>query len=404
MARRCARERVVMIRRLTLVLVVLAVASVRSAEAGKVLVAANGTDGPACGVGKVAPCRTIGQAIVNARTGDIVEVGPGRYGDVDGDGAFDGPGDEPAAIDVGCDCVVHVPAGKPLVIVSRLGSGTTLIDAGGADANVVRIDAAGTTFGKLKHGFTLTRAGDGRGLDSAANDLAIGGNLALNNASHGMRISGDRAAIVGNTASANGASGFQLDGARDGVVRGNVALFNGDDGFNQVNRSLVLGNVSIGNDNDGFDQQDDGVVYRTNTALGNGAFGFDLNEGDGSVMIGVLAQGNGNGINVDGSDVLIVKSSIVGNRGVGIVIEDEGQGLVVSKTNVFGNDVAGDLMLTNCGVSSLSGGPLNVATVFWGAPNGPGDDPADELCLLVPHGGLVVEPPLAKEIKVKPPR
>ena len=77
---------------------------------------------------------------------------------------------------------------------------------------------------------------------------------------------------------------------------------------------------------------------------------------------------------------------------------------MVSKTNVFGNDVAGDSMPGNCGVSSLSGGPLNVATVFWGVPDGPGDDPADQLCLLVPHGGLVVEPALAKEIKVKPPR
>jgi hypothetical protein len=121
-------------------------------------------------------------------------------------------------------------------------------------------------------------------------------------------------------------------------------------------------------------------------------------------MVGVLAHGNGHGMLVDGRDVLITKSSVVANRGVGIVVEDEGQNLVVSKTNVFGNNAQPDPMATNCGITSLSGGPLSVATVFWGVADGPGDDPADELCLLVPHIGLVDEPPATKEIKVKPPR
>ncbi|MCC6850138.1 MAG: right-handed parallel beta-helix repeat-containing protein [Deltaproteobacteria bacterium] len=373
------------------------------AEAAKLLVAMNGTDGPTCGATVATACRTISRAIANARPGDTVEVGPGRYGDLNQDGSLAGVGEEAGQVDTGCDCVVHVS--KRCVVVSRLGAKATVIDAVGAFANVVRIAESGTTFGKRGKGFTVTGSGDGRGLDSSAEDLAIGGNVFVANASHGLRLSGDRAVVVGNTAADNGGSGFQLDGARSSVIRGNVALHNGADGFNQVNAfSLVAGNVSLGNDEDGFDQQGEDVVYQGNAALANGGSGFDLNACDRTVVVGALAHGNRRGIEVDGSDTVITKSSIVGNVGVGIDVQDGGRALVVSKTNVFGNNAAPDPIATNCGVTSLSGGPLALATVYWGAASGPGADPADELCLLVPHGGLVTAPPATKEMRVKPPR
>ncbi len=392
-------------RMVVMVTMIVSLAPIADVEAAKLQVAVNGTDGPECGASVATACRTIRRAIMNAAPGDTIEVGPGRYGDVDGDGAFASPGDEAAEVDAGCDCLVRVPPAKPVVIVSRLGASATILDAGGAGIDVVQIDAAGATFGKLKKGFTLTGSADARGLDSGAFALTVGGNVAVANGSHGFRVQEDRAVVVGNQALSNGASGFFLDGANDALIRRNVAVGNGDDGFSQVNRALVVENVSIRNGNDGFDQQGDDVVYRTNTALGNGTAGFDLNEGDRTIVVGVLAQGNGTGIQVDGSGTVITKSSVVANRGPGILVEDEGQGLTVSKTNVFGNGPSVvDPALTNCGVASLSGGPLDVATVFWGAADGPGDDPADELCLLVPHMGLVAEPQATKELKVKPPR
>jgi hypothetical protein len=222
-----------------------------------------------------------------------------------------------------------------------------------------------------------------------------------------LRISGARLVLTGNSAFANAGSGFQLDGADGILARGNVAVGNADDGFSQVNRGTFAGNTAVANGRDGFDQQDDGVAYQNNTALGNGGAGFDVNTGEDSVLTGVLAQGNAVGIQVDAAGVLISKSSVVGNRGAGILVEDGGQRLTVTKTNVFGNGAdASDPAFANCGVTSASasGGPLTLAPVFWGAPAGPGDDPADRVCLLVPHVNVVDEPPLAKELKVKAPR
>lgn len=393
--------------RLRTLLLVLAALPLGAVDAATVRVAVNGVDGPQCGIGKgAAPCRTISQATANATVGDTIEVGPGRYGDVDGDGQFVTPGDEPAQVDFGCDCVVSVPVDKRVVIVSKLGATATVIDAGGAPVKVVEVDAAGTTFGRTKKGFTLTGSGDSRGFDSGAPDLVVAGNVAVRNGSHGMRISGARLVLTANQSFANAGSGFQLDGARDVVVRGNVASGNAEDGFEQVNRGMFAGNTAVANGGDGFDQQDDGVTYQSNTALGNGGTGFDVNEGEGTVLVGVLAQGNGIGIQVDGDDVLVSKSSVVANRGPGILVEDEGQRLTVTKSNIFGNATdATDPAFANCGVASNGGGPLTLTSIFWGDPAGPGDDdPADRLCLLVPHFDVVDEPVATKELKVKPPR
>jgi hypothetical protein len=58
-------------------------------------VANNGTDSGTCGATSATACRSISQAIANASPGDHVIVGPGIYGDIDGDGVFTpGSGDE----------------------------------------------------------------------------------------------------------------------------------------------------------------------------------------------------------------------------------------------------------------------------------------------------------------------
>jgi len=61
--------------------------------AKKILVTNNAIDSLTCGT-KTEPCRSISQAIDNANTGDHILVGPGRYGDLNGDGDFNDPGEE----------------------------------------------------------------------------------------------------------------------------------------------------------------------------------------------------------------------------------------------------------------------------------------------------------------------
>src|SRR5678815_3714192 len=86
-------------------------------------VAVNGIDGPGCGT-KAAPCRSIAQGVENAAPEDTVIVGPGRYGDNDGDGTID-PGDE-----LGfpfCGCLLGID--KPVTVLSSAGAAATVIDA-----------------------------------------------------------------------------------------------------------------------------------------------------------------------------------------------------------------------------------------------------------------------------------
>src|SRR5262245_20828285 len=94
--------------------------------------------------------------MANAQAGDVIEVGPGRYGDIDGDGTFVDPGEEPAQIGFGCVCMIRID--KPLTIQSTDGDAVTILDAGAADVRAVVIEADGVVFGKRGHGFTVMRA------------------------------------------------------------------------------------------------------------------------------------------------------------------------------------------------------------------------------------------------------
>ena len=87
-----------------------------------------GVDSSTCGYGSH-PCRSISQAIDNADTGDTIWVGAGRYGDLNGDGDFDDPGDEHASVinsRGGIDCVVCIS--KALQVYSVNGAEVTTIE------------------------------------------------------------------------------------------------------------------------------------------------------------------------------------------------------------------------------------------------------------------------------------
>ena len=111
----------------------------------------NGIDSDACGA-LANPCRTITQAILNARTDDWILVGPGRYGNLDLDETVDEPGEE-GRDQLFCQCLVSVH--KRLSILSVSGATETVIDAGYArpvtDVSPafkgVRIVADGATLG-----------------------------------------------------------------------------------------------------------------------------------------------------------------------------------------------------------------------------------------------------------------
>src|SRR5258706_5326104 len=97
------------------------------AQAATKFVANNGIDSSVCGTTAATACRSISQAIANAADGDVIVVGPGRYGDLNDDGVFGDPGEEffPGP----CGCMIQV--NKSVTIISRDGAASTILDAAG---------------------------------------------------------------------------------------------------------------------------------------------------------------------------------------------------------------------------------------------------------------------------------
>jgi parallel beta-helix repeat protein len=392
--------------RRSLLALVLVPLLVTPASAEKRFAAANGVDTPSCGT-QAAPCRSIGRSIQNAAIGDTIEVGPGRYGDLDGNGIFGGTGEEIADVDSGCDCMIRVD--RPLMLISRDGAGATVLDAGGAPIDVVAIAADRVTFGLKGKGFTLTGSSDGNGLDCSQNDIKVAGNRAFKNGNIGFRVDGSAGVVVveGNVAESNGDNGFRTDDYDLTIVRRNIAVANGSFGFSIGGggagvSATVTDNLAVGNSRIGFSLPAR-TTLKGNAAIANGEEGFDVS--DDSIVTGNVAQGNGRGIELDDRNV-VTKNSVVGNRGFGIVVG--GAGNVVTKNSIFGNDDAGDTtdplpapLVLNCGIQNLVM-ELDASQNFWGAAAGPGADPADAFCQFGAVADGPVAPVATKEIKVKP--
>ena len=323
-------------------------------------VATNGVDplpnGTLDACGASFPCRTLNHAIQASQPGDTIQVGPGRY---------DAFAETPP---VGCECLILVD--QELRIVSRDGAYTTLIDAGGADVDAVRIDAANVVFGTRKHGFTVTGSGAGRsGVFSAATGLQVAGNVAYGNGGWGFFLQGSEQSATGNVAIGGGV-GFLLEGAG----------------------SIATGNLALGNTGIGFDLAGSGVVAQGNVASLNGDSGFEL-RGLADVLTKNVSVGNSSGFSASGgSDHILQKSSIIGN-GTGLVIDAP---LAASSLNVYGS---GDY----CGGFNNLVAELAVPDTFWGAASGPGEltvGPADsEDCGLQT---IDADPFASREIRVVP--
>jgi hypothetical protein len=323
--------------------------------AAKLLVAANGTDSGTCG-GTTSPCRSITQAISNAAAGDTIEVGPGRYGDVNRNGTFGETGEEPVEESFGCGCMILID--KPLTLVSRDGAAATEIDAGGAQVTAVLItgaSASGTLFGQKGKGFSLVGGVDVVGLtiNGGATDVFVGGNISAGN---GLGFRNDEA---GNTFADNWAIGTSFQGflaTQNTTFTGNLARANGD--------GIVL------------------AAGGPHSLKGNVV---DANLGNGVVVGATVSAGS-----------LLEKNVVIANHLAGIKIDGGAGSTTIAGGSIFGNGTIG----INCGLSNDSTASIPATKNFWGAAGGPGTDPADALCGSS-TGTVSVSPVLNKEVKVK---
>jgi len=278
-----------------------------NSAAETLFVTSNSYDSSICGSRENA-CRSITQAIVNARDGDHIIVGPGHFGDINNDGDFDDPGDEHAQLGFGCYCMILI--GKSLTITSIVGAETTILNANGAILDIVKIKADKVVFGKKHRGFTLTGARNGSndkgaGLRAISNFLQISGNISKNNLGVGFDIKGDKHKITENIASNNG-HGFIIAFTDNGhLIEQNIARGNGTQtGFGH-----------------GFSFYGNKHIVRKNMSKDNYGAGFIINSENGFVFAGNTAIGNtGQGVfKFSGSNIKSLKNNISGNLGKGNV-------------------------------------------------------------------------------------
>ena len=314
-----------------------------SAVAGILHVAAYGSDSPTCGL--QSPCRSISQAMENAASGDTIYVGPGHYGDVNGDGNFAGPGDEKPDPNAGqsipqaAGCIVCVT--KPLHIYSLQGAATTVISsvpqAHAHYGSTVMIETDGVDFGAAGHGFTIT-GGSNNGVAiimtgvPVLHDMSMQGNVDLGDATgfafYGYPYSlaevpcaqgpgGGTAdcrftarVLVADNQAINNQIGIKIEtnqccifGGGQIIVKDNAALGTGigfsltpGGGYGQSKIAYSAGNVQVisnvaTNGGSGFVAIFSGE-FNDNSALNNSGAGFELIPG-GAAFYNNSAIGNG---------------------------------------------------------------------------------------------------------------
>jgi nitrous oxidase accessory protein NosD len=274
------------------------------------------------------------------------------YGDVDGDGEFQSPGDEPAQIDEGCHCLVDVD--KPLSIVSEAGAGGTILRGAVDGMYAVVIDAPNVTLGKKKAGFAivgdLQHDGLGVRVNATATGARVEGNL-LSRLEKGMFVAGDGSRVVGNRIAEVFSQGIHAEGS--GItIAANVVEQVGTPGAND-SAIHVVGRGAAGH------------LIERNLVVGNLGIGIYVDDGAG---------------NSAASPHAVVDNLVVGNRAAGIkvVLARTSGGVRVTGNSLYQND--GETG-RNCGLDTLSAGPaIDASNNFWGSPGGPGPDPKDDVC------------------------
>lgn len=322
-------------------------------------VANNGMDAADCGV-REAPCRSIGQAIAVANAGDTILVGVGRYGDVNGDGMFSGPGEEQPGEDRCLICIT-----KSLRIVSRHGAVSTVIDAAGTHSpellHAVHISADASTFGAPDRGFTVANSPRDGVVVQFAGNVRVTGNVGLNNANVGFTLIPSRGPI---TAAENVATGGDTGFAVIGPAVENASA-----------RVDLMRNVATGHSSTGFFfAAPDGVTVShrllRNVASNNGNFVDGTGNGVVLGTSGALLQNNTFAANVIGmlineSDSRVFGNTITGNLRSGITFTpDAGSGNRINRNNIYGNVVAG------CELENQSAQRVDARNNFWGTPTG----------------------------------
>jgi hypothetical protein len=366
---------------LSTVAVAASFAAVRTASAqfnNTVLWAANnGVDSGSCGT-QASPCRSISQAVSNAPAGATVRVGPGRYGDLDNDGAYDAGDEGPRTS--GRQGLLQIE--KAIRISSTHGAELTTIDFGPSAAEpraVVAIRASNVYFGDVGLGFTLVGVNtSGIRLEGGTRrNVRILGNIVrgLNGIGIYVYTTGDAISVSDNLVAQNTASGLFVNIRRPSgstapiLIERNTIRENGNPLRVAAVNARVFGNVIDGNLNAGAQvlAGSAGIQMERNFFIGNRGGALEVVERASATAPAPLDR--------------FVLNTVVGNASFGV--RERGRAIQrFDKNNIYGNGFGGGAGTTfaNCGLvvdGGYPGGNVIATNSFWGAASGPGADPAD---------------------------
>ncbi len=401
------------------------------AGANTLNVRSNGVDSSSCG--RESPCRSISQAIANATSGDTIYVGPGTYGDINGDN-FTGPGDEKPDPNAGYrtnlgpsspGCIVCIT--KPVHIYSLQGAATTVIasDPNSPYGSTVMIESDGVDFGAQGQGFTLT-GGSNNGVTimpataTVLKNISIVGNIdqgdnngfafygypnlslcppgdvcrsftarvllannqAINNTSHGLIILLNYCGYYSSSCGSFTVKENFAFGAGTGVAVIPSSEEEDKGGLITAGEVALVSNVAVGG-GVGFSANLSGSLYG-NTALNNSQAGFELTPLGGTAFERNSAIGNG------GPGVII--NYVVGYPPDYILQATKATFAPFTDNNFIGNDRKRPASLgssAHCGVLTgiFAGYPVSpppqpiqlaAADNYWGSAAGPSSTgPAD---------------------------
>ena len=323
-----------------------------AAGAAKLHVENHGVDGPSCGT-QPAPCRSISQGVLNAAEGDTILVGPGFYGDLDGDGALGGVGEEgPAAAT--CDCLVLVD--KRVSIRSTGGAAATLLLHPSLPIHAFRLSANGSSVGRRSGGFTIAGPG-GTGLFLEGEGVEVAGNW-----------------LAGEVVTANGNEA----GLSDNRVFGGEGIYAIGSGAHLARNAVLLAGQGY-------------VLGLTDAGLPLGApRRLERSVAVGNLVGAVVDPGVG--------PTELERCALIGNS-LGGVYVNVNEDTTASRLSLFGNGAASAATPEpNCGFAAAIEVPAPRS--FWGSPAGPGPDAADAACP-IDAGSIDFLPVSPKEIRVK---
>ena len=325
-------------------------------------VANNGVDAPGCGT-DTSPCRSISAAIDAAVQDDVVLVRPGKYGDLDGDGALGNLGEETGNY----NGAVYI--NKRIKVLSTDGAGATVIRGVSSIPLVVYMDASGAQFGERNQGFTVY----------GANSFGVS-----NNAMSGGKI-------AGNIAQGMAVGFFIVSTGAEVEISHNTAIHNygtgivGGSSSDTAGATFIHHNTVIGEENStGIMAVGTGAHRIVANTISNNQIGLQVAVGPSRSSQNIITE-NFYAVAYSGECLgcspaptgtpVITRNSLIGNRNAALWVSHLAQFPIAFRgNNIYSNGYG-------CGINTSTTVAIDARQNYWGSPTGPSyQAPANGVC------------------------